>query len=271
MRDGAAIIKKLGGKSYSKRLLFHCPAHHDRTPSCSMRRSDGLITCFAGCPREKVEAALDSLGFKDDGRRVKSTWTPDAPPDPHVVDAWVFAKAIGGTLAEKYLRERGITGALAHDALRFIPQAINPISKAIQPAMVAAVKGDRLVGVQLTFLRLGARDIRHNAGSFGSGAVRLADSTDGELGLAEGVETALSATQLTGIPCWATLGAPRMSAVHIPHTVKRVHVFADNDNPGRTAAAQAVTRYTAVGKRVRVWWPPPEHDDFNDVVLHERQ
>jgi hypothetical protein len=274
MRDGAAIARALGGHRYkNKGWMFCCPCHDDRVPSASIRERDGLVTCFANCPREKVEAALDALGFTDDGQRApKSTWTADTRPEPHVVDAWIFAQKIGGTLAETYLRGRGITGALSHDALRFISQAINPISKAIQPAMVAGVKGDHLVGVQLTFLRPSdnAKDFRHNAGSLGSGAVRLAEPIDNELGLAEGVETALSATQLTGIPCWATLGAMRMDGVHIPHTVGRVHIFADNDDVGRAAAAQAVRRYTGAGKRVRVWWPPLEHGDFNDVVQHER-
>jgi hypothetical protein len=61
-------------------------------------------------------------------------------------------------------------------------------------------------------------------GWLGRGAVQLNPPCDGELGLAEGVESALSATQLHGIPCWATLGAPRLSAIDLPSCVRRVHL-----------------------------------------------
>lgn len=249
--------------------MFRCPCHDDRKPSCAIRDGDGLITCWAGCERDKVAAALDALGFPDDGRRARraSTWTPEVLPAPHVMDAWVLAEPIAGTLGEQYLHSRGIVGAIP-SALRYIPLAINPKTRTTQPAMVAAVYGDqRLAGVQLTYiLPNGGRDFRHNAGSFGSAAVRLAAPSGGELGLAEGVETALSAMQLFNIPCWAVLGSKRMDGVRLPYSVKRVHVFADNDEPGRAAAQRAVTRYTHAGLAVRVWRPPTTCNDFNDMV-----
>src|SRR5262245_40225599 len=68
MRDGAAIVKALGGRRIPGGYKFRCPAHHDRKPSAAIRDSDGLITCFANCDRRDVEAALDKLGFKDDGQ-----------------------------------------------------------------------------------------------------------------------------------------------------------------------------------------------------------
>jgi hypothetical protein len=267
VRDGKKIAAALGGYSYSKGWMFRCPCHDDRKPSASIRY-DGLVTCFARCPREKVEAALDALGLTDDGRpaRHAHTWTPDPAPEARVVDAMVFSAPIAGTLGELYLRSRGIVGTVNPSVLRFTPQAIHPITKQMQPAIIAAVTNDRLLGVQLTFLRSsGAKDIRHNAGSFGRGAVKLAEPANGELGLAEGTETALSATQLTGVPCWATLGALRMDSVRLPANVKRVHIFADNDEAGRTAVAAALRRYT-MGRHVTVHWPPPQYKDWNDVL-----
>jgi hypothetical protein len=47
------------------------------------------------------------------------------------------------------------------------------------------------------------------------------------LGLAEGIETALSAMQLTGVPVWASLGGARLHRVELPPEVKEVHVFLD--------------------------------------------
>jgi hypothetical protein len=53
---------------------------------------------------------------------------------------------------------------------------------------------------------------RRTVGSLYDGAVRLAAATN-MLGLAEGVETALAAWQLSRIPCWACLGASRMHGI----------------------------------------------------------
>ena len=67
MRDGAAIGAARGGRRNGKGWSFCCPCHDDHEPSCSIR-DDGLVTCFAGCPRAEVLAALDALGFTDDQR-----------------------------------------------------------------------------------------------------------------------------------------------------------------------------------------------------------
>ncbi|MCE3370507.1 toprim domain-containing protein, partial [Staphylococcus aureus] len=69
-------------------------------------------------------------------------------------------------------------------------------------------------------------------GSLGQGAVRLAEPVDGKLGLAEGIESALSAMQLFGIPCWASLGNERFGLVAIPDSVRELHLFIDNDAGG---------------------------------------
>jgi putative DNA primase/helicase len=277
MRDGAKIAEALGGKRYCTGWTFRCPCHVDRKTSAAIRHKDGLVTCFAGCPREEVEAKLDALGFADDGQgrqedrhRGLPAAGGDPEPNPVAIHSWVFAGPIDGTPAETYLRGRGITAVTA-GALRFCPRATNPKTQAEQPAIVAPVWdrawGHRLIGAQLTFLRRdGTKDFRHNVGTFGSGAVQLATPIDGELGLAEGTETALSATLLTGVACWATLGALRLDKIRIPRGIVRVHLFADGDAAGREAVERAVRRYTATGLRVRAWWPPPHLGDWNDVL-----
>src|SRR5262245_44332464 len=69
MRDAAAIAAALGGKRVNNgwMVLCPCPSHRETKPSCSIR-DDGLITCFSGCDRKDVWAALDALGFVDDER-----------------------------------------------------------------------------------------------------------------------------------------------------------------------------------------------------------
>src|SRR5262245_22319388 len=70
MRKGAAIAATLGGRRNGKGWSFCCPCHDDRNPSASIR-DDALVTCFAGCDRKEVLAALGKLGFTDDGSRAK--------------------------------------------------------------------------------------------------------------------------------------------------------------------------------------------------------
>jgi hypothetical protein len=93
-----------------------------------------------------------------------------------------------------------------------------------------------------------------------------------ELGLAEGVETALSAYQLTNVPTWAVLGAERLDRITLPPWVRRVIIFADNDVAGRDAAQAAAGRYGRCdGLEVDVRLPPHKGDDWNDVLLATRR
>jgi putative DNA primase/helicase len=100
-------------------------------------------------------------------------------------------------------------------------------------------------------------------GALGAGAVRFGKPED-VLGLAEGIETALSAQQLTGIPTWACLGASRMHRVAIPDHVRELHLFGDNDDAGRDAVQRAA--YENRERRVLLRFPPENYKDWNDFA-----
>ena len=198
MRDGAAIVARLGGRRYPKGWMFRCPVHDDRTPSCSLRSKDGLLTCFAGCPRDQVAAALDALGFTDDGAAPDQVRNGKEDDDriAYACSLWEQSKVGNPAVAEKYLRCRGIT---------------LPVPEVLRPPLIVDV-GHRLplVGFSgiiaavaqldgtITAVQNKGRGYSINYGRLLQGAVQLTAPTDGELGLAEGIETALSATQLTG-------------------------------------------------------------------------
>ena len=65
----------------------------------------------------------------------------------------------------------------------------------------------------------------------------------------------------TNIPTWAALGAKRLHQVEIPQQVAELHIFADDDNPGRAAANRAKDRHTHAGCRVVIRFPPKNCGD----------
>jgi hypothetical protein len=96
-------------------------------------------------------------------------------------------------------------------------------------------------------------------------AVMLAPATT-VLGLAEGVETALSAMILFAIPVWATLGSERLDQIAIPDRVNRLVLFPDNDIAGEIGAAHALDTYAGYGRTIETEFPPAGFKDWNDVL-----
>jgi putative DNA primase/helicase len=180
-------------------------------------------------------------------------------------------------LAEIYLRKRSID--ICPASLRFNRRT--PLGKGalavFRPALIAAVMDNSgLVAVQRTFLDAcgrRARDLgepRRMLGRPGCGAVRLAAATD-VLGLAEGVETALSATILLGIPVWAALGSERLAHVAVPPSVTRLTLLPDNDAAGRLAVPLAIKAHAMPGRRIDIDWPWHGLNDWNDALRTERE
>mgnify|MGYP003340962166 CR=1 FL=1 len=104
-------------------------------------------------------------------------------------------------------------------------------------------------------------------GRLGEGAVRLGGAVGCRLGLAEGIETALSATQIFGIPCWATLGKDRFGKVAIPDSVTELHLFIDGDKGGRIAETRARAAHSRSGRTISTHCPPIGGQDWNDVLM----
>ena len=186
---------------------------------------------------------------------------------------WKESLPIDGTLAETYLRGRGITCALPK-SLRFHPQCWHGATAKRYPAMVAAVQGNRLAAVHRTYLQAdgsGKADIepaKMMLGATAGAAVRLAEAQVA-LVVSEGIETALSLSSgLLSAPAavWAALSASGMRGLSLPPQAGQLTIASDGDAAGREAASALAARADALGWRVTLL-PAPEGLDWNDVLM----
>lgn len=293
---GRDIVRGLGGRWVGRKGVAKCPAHDDRTPSLSVSETrDGraLVHCFAGCTQRDVIDALRARGLwhgeaRPDAAYIGRLTSPadgarDADERQRVAYArelWERADRIKGTLAETYLRARGISRLEWPEALGFLPRVMHKPSGRTGPVLLAAItdSAGQVEAVQRTWIaddgasKAPVDPAKMTIGRMGNGAVRLSRSVGATLGLAEGVETALSAAALYAIPVWATLSASRLSRVHVPKSVEALVIFADAGQAGMGQALEAAETYERAGLAVDVIPPAVHfgagHGDFNDVVRH---
>jgi hypothetical protein len=287
--DAAQLAYALDGKRCGHGWKAKCPAHDDRDPSLSIsvsREGKTLIHCHAGCSQADVLSALKArdLWPKDAQQHLRPrlqsvhgySERDDAARKASALDIWNKSIPASGTLAEDYLRSRGITLPIP-DAIRFHDNLTHHSSSTAWPAMVALivdVEGGPMA-VHRTYL---ARDGKGKApvepskmalGPCRHGAVRLAHiEHDKALIVAEGIETAMSVMQACGLPAFAALSADGMKNVRLPDEAKTVILAADNDvnGVGQAAAETARKRLTREGRKVRTVMPPDVGSDFNDVL-----
>lgn len=94
------------------------------------------------------------------------------------------------------------------------------------------------------------------------------------MGAAEGIETALSASILSGkngserIPVWSTIDSGKMSSFDPPTGTETYIIFADNDTAGIEAAKSSERNSWA--KETMVLTPPTRNQDWNDVLRDMR-
>lgn len=165
MSDARTLTAALGGKWHRRYGLACCPAHGDRKPSLTLADgTDGrlLLNCKSGCAFTDVLDALRGLGLVE-GR---GSFTPPNPSEiarreaedraeaekveRRALAMWNECQPIHGTIAETYLRGRGIDCRLP-DTLRFHPDCWHPTAKRF-PAMVARIDGLPRLAIHRTYL-----------------------------------------------------------------------------------------------------------------------
>ena len=177
---------------------------------------------------------------------------------------------LAGSPAETYLRGRGLSDPASPDLL-YHPDLTDYDGARGWPGMVAVPRsadGAPVGGIHRTFLlddgSAKAPAGKKMLGSVADGAVRLFPiGADGHLGIAEGIETALAAQAIFGIPTWAALSADGMARWQWPAEVRRVTIFADAGDAGRQAAARLADRLNLADIPSEIV-APLHGDDFND-------
>ena len=107
-------------------------------------------------------------------------------------------------------------------------------------------------------------------GAIEDGLIRLFPPT-AILCLAEGIETALSVHEMTGLPVWSAISLTGLRKFgEVPEGVKKIHICGDNDRSYAGAAGAyelaARIRRSRPDIEVAVHIPPEPGTDWNDVL-----
>jgi len=180
---------------------------------------------------------------------------------------------LAGSLAETYLRARGLSDPSSPDLLSH-PDLTDFEARRGGPGMVAIPRlasGEAVGGIHRTFLAEDGCDKapagKKMLGMIAEAAVRLFPlSEDGHLGVAEGIETALAAHQIFGTSVWAALSADGLARFKWPEGTRCVTIYADAGDAGRQAAATLSDRLNMADLPNQIV-VPLHGDDFNDDLL----
>lgn len=230
---------------------------------------------------------LDFKDVADEARTFLSMPPPDPKPyqphrknpaphgSPEAARRLVrMSEPIAGTLAQAYLRQRGITDLRGtgnlhyHPRCYYRPDEYSPTET--WPAMIAAVTDltGNITGAHRTWLDPRCRDKapidtpRRAMGELLGHAVRF--GICGEvIAAGEGIETVLSLRQvLPDMPMLAALSAAHLAAILFPDTLRRLYIVRDNDPAGDNARDSLIERANAAG--IETIAISPALGDFNE-------
>jgi len=305
MSSAAEIIAALGGNPRYGLARCPAHADSTPSLKVSEKNGRVLVHCHAGCSQAEVIKELKARGLWGNSQsspsrinyssKDKMKTTRDAYDKFR--DAWAIMRAADGLIGPveqwskrpkkptEYLQGRNID--LMPENLMFLSRACSiKLQSRIPglltfPAMVAPIVGpDRIQGCLVTYLtsdgtrNLRGKDskksIRRIYGASKGGYVQLGDIDSGDppktLIVAEGIETALSVSQLTDAPAIAVPGGNFRTIA--PPLAKELIIATDNDGDGGglKKATEAASLWVSNGRLVRLALAPDPHKDWNDAI-----
>ena len=231
----------------------------------------------------RIDATRDVL---DEARRFLSlpvpevvrTHSPALAGSPEAARRlFAASKSIPGTIAETYLRERGITALGDCTTLRFHPRCYyRQVGETLAgarpdwPALVASITDldGTMTGAHRTWLdpygrtKAPVATPRRAMGNLLGNAVRFGAALD-VMAAGEGIETMLSLRSvMPTLPMAAALSANHLAALVLPPALRRLDIARDNDPAGHRAAEVLTER--AQGGGIEALALAPTLGDFND-------
>ena len=175
----------------------------------------------------------------------------------------------------QYLRNRGIT--INPKNVKYSKSCYNSETMTHMEAMVAMVMSPqgKLVTLHRTYIKNGKKaevpipkKLLPLWGKLQGAAIRLFEP-EREMGIAEGIETALSATLLFGVPVWSAINANMMEQWEPPEEAEHIWIFGDNDESftGQKVAYALANRLKVDEKKAVRVEIPKEIGDWNDELL----
>ena len=238
-----------------------------------------LIAQAQGCATlaDTLDEARRFLSLPRPEPREPVTPAPQGSPEA-ARRLFAMSRSIRGTVAETYLRTRGITDLRDRTSLRFHPRCYyrgdeaDPADSARNawPALIAGATdpAGAITGVQRTWLapsgqtKAPVSTPRRSMGLINGQGVRIG-AAHGIVAIGEGLETMLSLrVALPDLPVIAAGSANHLDALLLPGGLRRIYVAEDDDPAGRRATASVMTRAEAAGiEAIRL---VPARGDFND-------
>jgi putative DNA primase/helicase len=275
------------GQILSKYGLYVTGNRHIDCPICESKKSFRIhesehgVSWICKCGYGSVIDLIMSMECKtfaevcreiDEEYGNKSNFTPKTQRSPE--KKFKSLPRIEKTQVESYLFSRGITKLPEH-SVRYSEEYHKEAGETFG-VMYAIASDERMkpAQVHLTYLKDGRKAGDPCRKMFAvtkaqNIAVKLF-SSGSFLGIAEGIETALSAAQRDNVPVWATLNTSLMKRFRAPAGVKTLCIYADNDSHGAgLAAAFDCGNKNLLSKNdvsaVLIRWP--KCGDWNDWII----
>jgi Toprim domain-containing protein/CHC2-type zinc finger protein len=197
----------------------------------------------------------------------------DAANSARALRLWNIADKVAGSVAEQYLRQRGLDVPESDNALRYCSPC--PFGPGVtHPCMLALFRDIRSnepraihrIAIGPAGFKIGKMMLGPAAGC----AVKLDADWNIEYGLTigEGIETVLAGTALGFRPAWALGSAGAIRHFPVLPGIECLTILVDHDanNTGQDATRHCARRWSAAGREVRLITPNVEGTDIADIL-----